>query len=848
MLLLSLCLNGCDATVVQTDAPMHTDTEEVSDGETSGSHPETDSRGESAFETESKGNASGSESTEGTVETDTEGQMMTETDTEVVIESQTVSETDTDVVIESQTVFETVTEVVNDGQISTETATSVVDESQMSTETATDVADERQTMFETETDVATESCTVTEIATEVVTESQTVTESASEVVTDDRDPTETATDAVIESQTFTEAITEEVTEKETTEADVTEKSTEKETEKSTEKPTEKETEKSTEKETDAEKICDVHSDTDNNGYCDDCSISVVIVLDIFAINDLHGKFCDSSTQIGVDEMTTYFKQAYTREDYVIILSSGDMWQGSSESNLTKGNIVTEWMNYIDVTSMTLGNHEYDWGEEQIAQNAALAEFPFLAINVYDSDTNMLADYCQPSVLVERGGATIGIIGAIGDCHSSISGEVSGGFYFKTGSELTALVKAEAQRLRSEGADFIIYSIHDGYGSSSSGIGNISDSNLRSYYDPSLSEGYVDIVFEGHSHMSYVLIDGDGVYHLQGGGDNKGISHAEVEINFANGNFDVENAEFVPSSVYADLTDDPIVNTLMEKYEEQVAAGAEVLGYNDTFRDSTELCQLIADLYIKAGEKMFGDRYDIVLGGGFIKARSPYNLGVGNVTYAQVQSIFTFNNELVLCSIKGSDLKSKFINSTNSDYYISFSAYGNSVKNNIKDNATYYVVVDTYTSTYAYNRLTEVARYTAGVYARDLLADYIREGGMGEGGMGEGAEDITYTSISEILEIGEGLDDNALTSQYYFVKGTVSSIKNSKYGNLYIKDASGNQLYVYGTYDSSGSVRYDAMADPPTVGDEVVLCAQIKRYVNDYGVTIELVDAKLISCS
>ena len=598
-----------------------------------------------------------------------------------------------------------------------------------------------------------------------------------------------------------------------------------------------------EKETDGGLINEDHSDADDNGICDDCGESVVIILDLFAINDLHGKFADTSTQIGVDEMTTYIKNAYKNEDHVIFLSSGDMWQGSSESNLTKGNIITEWLNYLDVVSMTIGNHEYDWGEEYIAQNAALAEFPFLAINVYDSDTNERAEYCQPSVMVQRGGAIIGIIGAVGDCYSSISGEVSDGFYFKTGSELTNLVKAEAQRLREAGADYIIYSIHDGHGSSSSGVGNISDSNLRSYYDPSLSEGYVDIVFEAHSHQRYVLRDGDGVYHIQGGGDNKGISHAEVKINFANGNNSVLVAELVSSSVYENLADDPIVDTLMDKYADQVSIGTRVLGMNDTYLSSDAVCSLVAELYVKAGLEMFGDQYNIVLGGGFLSTRSPYNLSAGQVTYSQLQMILPFDNELVLCSIKGSDLLSRFINTSNSDYFISYSDYGNSVKGSINSNATYYVIVDTYTSTYSYNRLTEVARYTPEVYARDLLAAYIEEGGLGSG-----STEIKYTSISEILSIGESLSAGGQTTASYYVKGKVTSIINTTYGNLYIEDEHGNSLYVYGVYDSTGSLRYDALSNPPKVGDEICLFAPVKRYVSvsQNTVTIELINARLIN--
>ncbi len=473
-----------------------------------------------------------------------------------------------------------------------------------------------------------------------------------------------------------------------------------------------------------------HVDVDDNGLCDDCGLSVVILLDLFAINDLHGKICDTDSQPGVDELTAYLKRAYETEDHVILLSSGDMWQGSSESNLTDGHLVTEWMNELDFSAMTLGNHEYDWGEAAIESNAALAEFPFLAINVFDRETNKRASYCQASVLVERGGATIGIIGAVGDCYSSISGETSGGVYFKVGDELTALVRAEAQSLRQAGADFIIYSIHDGHEKSTTGTGVISDSALASYYDPVLSEGYVDIVFEGHTHQRYVLRDGDGVYHLQNGGENKGICHAEAEINFANGNSKVHTAEFVSSSAYSHMEDDPIVNTLMEKYRDQVSQADRVLGVNSRYRSGDELRQIVADLYRDVARTAFAD-YPIVLGGGFLSVRSPYNLGAGEVTYRQIQSIFPFDNTLVVCSVKGSDLLYRFINTTNENYFISFTEYGEGQKGSIDPNATYYVLVDTYTSTYRPNNLTEVARYTADVYARDLLAAYIEAGGLAE---------------------------------------------------------------------------------------------------------------------
>ena len=119
-----------------------------------------------------------------------------------------------------------------------------------------------------------------------------------------------------------------------------------------------------------------HTDANKDEICDSCEESVVVVVDFYAINDLHGKFCDTDTQPGVDELATYLRQAEETDDYVVLLSTGDMWQGSAESNLTGGILMTEWMNEMGFAAMTLGNHEYDWGSAAIRENLAVAEFPF----------------------------------------------------------------------------------------------------------------------------------------------------------------------------------------------------------------------------------------------------------------------------------------------------------------------------------------------------------------------------------------------------------------------------------------------------------------------------------------
>lgn len=465
--------------------------------------------------------------------------------------------------------------------------------------------------------------------------------------------------------------------------------------------------------------CTAHTDGDKNGYCDKCGTPTVETVNFYVINDLHGKISDSDASDGVDELTTYLKNAKKERENVVILATGDMWQGSGESNSNEGQIVTDWMNHIGVSAMALGNHEFDWGTEPIRENKALADFPFLALNVFDKATGELADYCTPSVMLDLESVKLGIIGAIGDCYSSIVYENVKDVYFATGGELTELVKTEAEKLRGEGADVVVYLLHDG--SSKSSYGETSSSDMRGYYDTALSNGYVDLVFEAHTHKKYVQTDIYGVYHVQGSGDNKGISHVELEINYASGQKSVKNAKFISSAAYNFMQDDPIVKELEEKYGIDSINGD--LGKVDHDMSRDELGTLAAELYYELGLE-YWKNYPVVLGGGVLSARSPGRLEQGKVTYNEIYTLFPFDNRITLCTIKGSDLLRRFIDNDDYKYYV---AYADGLRESIDPDGIYYIVTDKYCSDYAPNRLTVVEEYEDGVYVRDLMAEYIKNG-------------------------------------------------------------------------------------------------------------------------
>ena len=469
-----------------------------------------------------------------------------------------------------------------------------------------------------------------------------------------------------------------------------------------------------------------HTDADDNGKCDVCASSVTVEIDIYAINDLHGKMFDTSVQPGSDELTTLLKSAKLVNENSIFISSGDMWQGSFESNLTRGLMVTDWMNELGFSAMTLGNHEFDWGTDYIESNAEAANFPILAINLYENASGERPEWCESSVLIKLSGVKVGIIGAIGDVESSISSDKIEDVGFSVGTDLTNLVKAESDKLRAEGADIVVYSLHDGATSNSSGT--ISVNKLKDYYDPILSSGFVDIVFEGHTHRSYVLTDALDVYHIQGGGDNDGISYAQICINTVTGTNIVEEAEVISSEDYSSYASSSLIDELAEKYSDEIAPGYRTLGKNSRYRSSTVLEDTVAELYLKRALEVWGDEYDIFLGGGYLKTRTPYNLYAGDIKYSDLVMLFPFENEIVLCEIRGDKLKSRFLSDLK-DYHTALSDYGEKNQNKVSPGSTYYVVVDSYTAQYEKNGLTVIKTLGADIYARDLLAEHIASGGF-----------------------------------------------------------------------------------------------------------------------
>ena len=94
---------------------------------------------------------------------------------------------------------------------------------------------------------------------------------------------------------------------------------------------------------------------------------------------------------------------------VILLSAGDMFQGTPISDVFQGRPVLEMMNGLHFDAMTLGNHEFDWGRTALAGIIESAAFPVLSANIVDRAGNYLPGV-RPYIIVERKGVKIAVIG------------------------------------------------------------------------------------------------------------------------------------------------------------------------------------------------------------------------------------------------------------------------------------------------------------------------------------------------------------------------------------------------------------------------------------------------------
>lgn len=143
---------------------------------------------------------------------------------------------------------------------------------------------------------------------------------------------------------------------------------------------------------------------------------------------------------------------------VILLDSGDQFQGSLFYTTYKGEDTAEFMNALGFDAMAVGNHEFDDGPEGLAGLIEAVRFPVISGNLDVSVDNQLAGRLERMAVIEVGGEKIGIISALAVDTPETS---SPGPTVVFADEADSL-RADAAELAGQGVNKIIALTHVGY--------------------------------------------------------------------------------------------------------------------------------------------------------------------------------------------------------------------------------------------------------------------------------------------------------------------------------------------------------------------------------------------------
>ena len=103
-------------------------------------------------------------------------------------------------------------------------------------------------------------------------------------------------------------------------------------------------------------------------------------------------------------------QAQNNNIPVLLLDAGDIFHGTPEGNKYKGNSIIEIMNVLQYDALSIGNHEFAFGEDNLDALSKKANFPFLSCNIIKSKTNKSPDYLKPFIIKQMRDISVGIIG------------------------------------------------------------------------------------------------------------------------------------------------------------------------------------------------------------------------------------------------------------------------------------------------------------------------------------------------------------------------------------------------------------------------------------------------------
>ncbi len=371
--------------------------------------------------------------------------------------------------------------------------------------------------------------------------------------------------------------------------------------------------------------------------------SSVIDLTILHINDLHGNLLPKPGKEGKPATggMAWIAQMVSDEraknpEGTLLLSAGDMFQGTPISNLFGGKPVIEVMNRIGFDAMTVGNHELDQGMEAFQDLRKAAGFPFLSANIVDGKGRLLPGV-KPYIMLRKKGLKIAVIGMTTPetQYATKTGNLRGYRVIPVANVLPGVI----EKVREEGAGLVIVLSH---------LGLDDDREMASAVPG------IDLIVGGHSHTEVrtPVFVGTTII-LQAGYYGQRLGVMKISADAASGKIVQYSERRILRRVRAGPRDpyDAAVAAIIKNYDDRIREEfGRIVGETSVDLAKRPYESNLGNLVCDAMRKATGADVAIQNNGG-IRTTIPK----GKITLEQVYMLLPFDNNLMTMDLTGAQI-------------------------------------------------------------------------------------------------------------------------------------------------------------------------------------------------
>lgn len=364
-------------------------------------------------------------------------------------------------------------------------------------------------------------------------------------------------------------------------------------------------------------------------------------------NDVHGEV------MGYAYMAALKNKLKSAGMEVILADSGDYSQGTTYVSVSKGANAVELMNVTGYDVVGLGNHEFDYGFDQLKMNMNTANFEVLCSNVFDMENKHIFD---ANTIIEKCGVKIGFFGLeTPETQTNANPSLIQGLNFSIDS-IWQNAQSQINELKENGADIVVCLSHLGI--------DISSAPYRSYDLYNNVEG-LDFIIDAHSHT--VMERGENDEPIQSTGtkfSNIGVVVIDNDNKKISDNYLVATGDggFTEQDEVVKNTAQKIIDDVNTEYGEKFAVSEVELNGSKEPGNRTEetnngdfitdaMIWSMKEQNINSITEVPSDNIVAIINGGGIRA----SVKAGDITKNDILNVLPFGNTMAVVYVTGSEL-------------------------------------------------------------------------------------------------------------------------------------------------------------------------------------------------